>query len=89
MPAQRSGPSGTQAPKRWRRRGPGGHGGCVWREPRDVRRRGELGPSLYRRMRGVAAGQQGFRVQPEDRAELGAVDAGVADEGNQCHVLLE
>ena len=49
----------------------------------------ELGLSLYRWMRVVAAGRQDFRVQLKDHAELGAVDAGVADEGNQCHILLE
>jgi hypothetical protein len=49
----------------------------------------ELGPSLYRWMRVVVAGRQGFRVQPEDRAELGAVDAGVADESKQFHKFLE
>ena len=49
----------------------------------------ELGPSLYRWMRVVVAGRQGFRVQPEDRAELGAVDAGVADESEQFRMFLE
>jgi hypothetical protein len=49
----------------------------------------ELGPSLYRCMRVVVAGRQGFRVQPEDRAELGAVDAGVADESKKFHMFLE
>jgi hypothetical protein len=49
----------------------------------------ELGPSRYRWLRVVVAGRQGFRVQSEDRAELGAVDAGVADESKQFCVLLE
>ena len=49
----------------------------------------ELGPSLYRWMRVAVAGRQSFRVQPEDRAELGAVDAGVADESEQFCILLE
>ena len=49
----------------------------------------ELGPSLYRWMRVAVAGRQGFRVQPEDRAELGAVDASVADESKQFYILLE
>jgi len=49
----------------------------------------EPGPSLYRRMRAVGAGRQGFGVQPEDRAELSAVDAGVADESKQFHMLPE
>ena len=49
----------------------------------------ELGPSQYRWMRVVVAGRQGFRGEPEDRAELGAVDAGVADESKQFHMLLE
>ena len=49
----------------------------------------ELGPSLYRWMRVVVAGRQGFRLQPEDRAELAAVDAGVADESEQFYILLE
>jgi hypothetical protein len=40
-------------------------------------------------MRVVVADWQGFRVQPEDRAELGAVDAGVADESKQFHMFLE
>jgi hypothetical protein len=48
----------------------------------------ELGPSLYRWMRVVVAGRQGFRVQPEDRAEPGAIDAGVADESKQFRMLL-
>ena len=48
-----------------------------------------LGPSLYRWMRVVVAGRRGFSVQPEDRAELGAVDAGVADESKQLHTLLQ
>jgi hypothetical protein len=52
-------------------------------EERDAGHLREPGPSLYRRMRVVVAGRQGFRVQPEDRAELGAVDAGVADESKQ------
>ena len=33
----------------------------------------------------VIAGRQDFRVQPKDGAELGAVDAGVADESKQVH----
>jgi hypothetical protein len=49
----------------------------------------ELGPSLYRWMRVAVAGRQGLRVQLEDRAELGAVDAGVADESKQFHKFLE
>ena len=49
----------------------------------------ELDPSLYRWMRGVVASRQGSRVQPEDRAELGAIDAGVADESKQFHMFLE
>jgi hypothetical protein len=49
----------------------------------------ELGPSLYRWMRAAVAAWKGFRVQPEDRAELGAVDAGVADESKQFCILLE
>ena len=49
----------------------------------------ELGLSLYRWMRVVVVGRQGFRVQPEDRAELGPVDAGVADESKQFCILLE
>ena len=49
----------------------------------------ELGPSLYRWMRVAVADRQGFRVQPEDRAELGAVDASVADESKQFYILLE
>jgi hypothetical protein len=49
----------------------------------------ELGPSLYRWMRVAVAGRRGFRVQPEDRAELGAVDADVADESKQFRILLE
>ncbi len=49
----------------------------------------ELGSSPYRWMRVVVASRQGFRVQPEDRAELGTVDAGVADESKQFHILLE
>jgi hypothetical protein len=40
-------------------------------------------------MRVVVAGRQGFRVQPEDRAELGAVDAGVADESKQFGTFPE
>jgi len=49
----------------------------------------ELGPSPYRWMRVAVAGQQGLRVQPEDRAELGAADAGVADERKQFQKFLE
>jgi hypothetical protein len=49
----------------------------------------ELGPSLYRWMRVAVAGRQDLRVQLEDRAELGAVDAGVADESKQFHKFLE
>jgi hypothetical protein len=49
----------------------------------------ELGPSRYRWMRAAVAGRQGFRVQPEDHAELGAVDADVADESKQFCILLE
>jgi hypothetical protein len=49
----------------------------------------ELGRSLYRWMRVDVTGRQGFRVQPENRAELGAVDAGVADESKQFCILLE
>ena len=49
----------------------------------------ELGPSLYRWMRVAVAGRQDFRVQPEDCSELGAVDAGVADESKQFHKFLE
>ena len=49
----------------------------------------ELGPSLYRWMRVAVGGRKGFRVQPEDRAELGAVDASVADESKQFRMLLE
>jgi hypothetical protein len=49
----------------------------------------ELGPSLYRWMRVAVAGRQGFRVQPEDHAELGTVDAGVADESKQFHKFME
>ncbi len=49
----------------------------------------EIGPSLYRWMRVVVAGRQGFRVQPKHRAELGAIDAGVADESKQFHMFLE
>ena len=49
----------------------------------------ELGRSRYRWMRAAIAGRQGFRVQPENRAELGAVDAGVADESKQFCILLE
>ena len=49
----------------------------------------EPGPSRYRWMRVAVAGRQGFRVQPEDRAELGAVDAGVADESKQFRMFLE
>ena len=37
----------------------------------------------------VVAGRRGFRVQPEDRAEPGAADAGVADESKQFRMLLE
>jgi hypothetical protein len=48
-----------------------------------------LGPSLYRWMRVVVAGRQGSRVQPENRAELAAVNGGVADESKQFHILLE
>ena len=58
-------------------------------EERDADHLRELGPSLYRLMRVVVAGRQGFRVQPEDRAELGAVDADVADESKQFHMFLE
>ena len=47
------------------------------------------GSSLYRWMGVVVGGRQGFRVQPEDRAELGAVDAGVADESKQFRIFLE
>ena len=49
----------------------------------------EPGLSLYGWMRVAVVGRQGFRGQPEDRAELGAVDAGVADESKQFHMLLE
>lgn len=49
----------------------------------------EPGPSLYRWTRGAVADRQGFRVQPEDRAELGAMDADVADESKQFHMFLE
>ena len=48
-----------------------------------------LGRSLYRWMPVVVADWKDFRVQPEDRAELGAVDAGVADESKQFCILLE
>ena len=49
-----------------------------------------LGPSLYRRwMPVVVADRPDFQVQPEDCAELGAVDAGVADESKQFCILLE
>jgi hypothetical protein len=58
-------------------------------EERDVDHLRELDPSLYRWMRGVVAGRQGFRVEPEDRAELGAIDAGVPDESEQFHMFLE
>ncbi len=37
----------------------------------------------------VVVGQRGFRLQPEDRAEPGAADAGVADESKQFRMLLE
>ena len=57
--------------------------------PAPVEQLPELGPSLYRWMRVAVAGRQGFRVQPEDRAEPGAVDAGVADESKQFHKFLE
>ena len=49
----------------------------------------ELGRSRCRWMRVAVADWQGFRVQPEDRAELGTVDAGVADESEQFCILLE
>jgi hypothetical protein len=58
-------------------------------EERDADHLRELGLSRYRRMRVVVAGRQGFRVHPEDHAELGAVDAGVADESKQFRILLE
>ena len=61
----------------------------ITEEERDADHLRELGPSLYRWMRVVVAGRQGFRVQPEDRAELGAIDAGVADESKQFHMFLE
>jgi hypothetical protein len=57
-------------------------------EERDADHLRELGPSLYRWMR-VVAGRQGFRVQPEERAELGAIDAGIEDESKQFHMFLE
>ena len=49
----------------------------------------KLGPSLYRWMRAVVAGRQSFRVQPEHRAELGAIEAGVADDSKQFHMFLK
>ena len=58
-------------------------------EEQDADHLREPGPSLYRWMRGVVAGRQGFRVQPEDRAEPGAIDAGVADDSKQFHMFLE
>ena len=58
-------------------------------EERDADHLRELGPSLYRWMRVALAGRQGFRVQPEHRAEPGAIDAGVADESKQFHMFLE
>ena len=57
--------------------------------PAPIEQLPELGRSLYRWMRVAVAGRQSFRVQPEDRAELGAVDAGVADESKQFHKFLE
>jgi len=48
-----------------------------------------LGPSLYRWMPVVVAGRLDFRVQPKDCAELGAVDADIADESKQFCILLE
>jgi hypothetical protein len=67
-------------------RGRSVHGGGY---PVPVEHLPELGPSLCRWMRVVVAGRQGFRVQPEDRGELGVVDAGVADESKQFRILLE
>jgi hypothetical protein len=61
----------------------------ITEEERDADLLQELGPSLHRRMRVVVAGRQGFRVQPEDRAELGAIDAVVADESKQFHMFPE
>jgi hypothetical protein len=58
-------------------------------EERDAGHLREPGPSLYRWMRVAVVGRQGFRVQPEDRAELSAIDAGVADESKQFHMFLE
>jgi len=40
-------------------------------------------------MRVVVAGRTGFRMPREDRAELGAVKTGVADDSNQFRMLLE
>src|ERR1700748_2757987 len=45
--------------------------------------------SLYWWMRVVVADRKDFRVQPEDRTEPGAVDAGVADESKQFCILLQ
>jgi hypothetical protein len=56
-------------------------------EERDAGHLREPGPSLYRRKRVAVAVRQGFRVQPEDRAEPGAVDAGVADDSKQFRIL--
>ena len=58
-------------------------------EEQDADHLREPGPSLYRWMRVVVAGRQGFRVQPEDRAEPGAIDAGVADDSKQFRMFLE
>ena len=59
------------------------------RYPVPVEHLPELGRSRYRWMRAAVAGRQDFRVQPEDRGELGAVDAGVADESKEFYIPLE